>query len=82
MAKEVLYERKSNSGTVRLTRDSKGNVKLDSYFGNVKDKDDHDRFSLNTTTGRGSGHGFNHENKFDTAKADTKGYDSKGNKIK
>ena len=51
---------------VRQTRS--GDIIVDSYFGDVRDKDNHDRFPLNVTTGEVFGHSNNHEDKFDTAK--------------
>lgn len=72
MERKVLHEYESNSGTVRVTQDTKGNIKIDSYFGDVRDPENHDRVSLNTTTGQFSGHGFNHEDKFDNNKESKK----------
>ena len=34
---------------------------IDSYFGDVRDTDNHDRFTTNVDTGEITGHGFNHE---------------------
>lgn len=68
MERKVLHEKTTDTGTVRVTQDSKGNIKIDSYFGDVRDKKNHDRVSLNVTTGRFSGHGFDHKDKFDSNK--------------
>ena len=66
MAEKHKYE--SETGTTRVRETSKGEIIIDSYIGNVQDEDNHDRFSLNATTGQVFGHGYNHEDKFDTAK--------------
>lgn len=64
----TLHEHKSDTGVSRVRRTSNGEIVIDSYFGDVKDKDNHDRFTLNVTRGTVSGHGINHEGKFDTSK--------------
>lgn len=33
---------------------------IDSFFGNVRDKDDHDRLTVDHQSGEISGHGFEH----------------------
>lgn len=70
---ECCYENESDSGLTRVSQDSEGNVKIDSYYGNVKDGNDHDRFTVDTTNdGRITGHGFDHEDKFDSDKDNEK----------
>lgn len=49
------------SGTVKYQMEDGKVYELDSYFGNVRDKDDHDRFSVNYNRNQVSGHGFNHK---------------------
>ena len=67
MGKE-LHVSKTSTGTVRVRETSSGDIVIDSYFGDVRSKADHDRFTLNATTGQISGHGYNHQDKFDTSK--------------
>jgi len=70
---KLVHENTTDKGTTKVYQDKDGNVKVDSYNGNVRDRDDHDRFTLNTRNGGNvSGHGFNHEDKFDTSKDKTK----------
>ena len=56
-------ENTTDSGTSRVRTTSDGKVYSDNYWGNVRDKDDHDRFSvpLNDGEGKPTGHGFYHE---------------------
>ena len=72
MEKKVLHEFQSKTGLTRVSQDTKGNIKIDSYFGDVRDPQNHDRVSLNATTGRFSGHGFDHKDKFDSNKTSKK----------
>jgi hypothetical protein len=57
------FENTTESGTTRVRETKDGRVFLDSYWGDVKDKDNHDRFTVEISSGDGkpSGHGFNHE---------------------
>ena len=69
----LVHESKSDTGTARVFQDDKGNVRIDSYMGDVRDKDDHDRLTLNTKDGGNiSGHGFNHSQPFDTSRDNSK----------
>ena len=68
MGKETLHTFKSDTGSSVVRQTRSGDIIVDSYFGNVRDKDNHDRFSLNVTTGEVFGHSNNHKDKFDTSK--------------
>jgi len=68
MGKKELHSQTYSTGLSRVRETSRGEIHMDSYFGDVTDKDNHDRFTLNVTTGEISGHGFNHEDKFDSSK--------------
>ena len=70
--KEVLHENESSTGLTRVRRNSRGEIIIDSYYGDVRDKDNHDRLSLNVTTGQVSGHGYGHSDSFDTSKDKSK----------
>ena len=65
---EKLHEFESDTGSTVVMRDSKGNVRIDSYFGDRKASGEHDRVSLNTHTGRFSGHNEDKSEKFDSEK--------------
>lgn len=66
---KLVHEDKGTNGTTKVFQDSNGNVRVDSYMGDVRNPSEHDRFTLNTRNGGSvSGHGFNHEDKFDSAK--------------
>lgn len=69
---EILYGFYSKTGLTRVVKDSKGNVRIDSYFCDVRGPENHDRRSLNTSTGRFSGHRYNHKDKFDSDKEKSK----------
>ncbi len=56
---EILKE--TYSGTVRYKMEDGVLHQIDSYFGDVRDTDNHDRFTTNVDTGEITGHGFNHE---------------------
>lgn len=71
MKKEELHKFEGENGTTRVRRTSNGDIVIDSYMGNVKDKDNHDRLTLNVTQGTLSGHGFGHQDPFDTGKENT-----------
>ena len=71
MGKEELHKFDGENGTTRVRRTSRGDVVIDVYMGDVKDKDNHDRLSLNVTKGTLSGHDFGHQNPFDTSKNNT-----------
>ena len=68
MGKETKHTFKSNTGSSAVRQTRSGDIIIDSYFGDVRDKNNHDRFSLNVTTGEVFGHDKNHKNTFDTAK--------------
>lgn len=72
MLKEVLHESCSESGLTRVVRDSNGNVRIDSYFGNERNLREHDSVILNADTGQFSVHGFDHKDKFDSNKSNGK----------
>lgn len=54
-------EKETPSGTVRYKMENGVVHSIDSYFGNVKDKVEHDRLTANLDSGKISGHGYNHE---------------------
>lgn len=67
MGWKLVHEDKGKYGSSKVYQNEKGDVRIDSYNGNVRDKDNHDRVTLKTSNGgQLSGHGYNHENKFDT----------------
>ena len=70
--REEIYKRESESGTVRVRKTSNGEIIIDSYFGNVRDSKNHDRLSLNVTTGVVSGHDFDHKDPFSSDKGKEK----------
>lgn len=65
----LVHESKGPSGSSKIYQDTNGNVRIDSFNGNVKDPVNHDRLTLNDRNG-GSlfGHGYDHQDKFDTSK--------------
>ena len=66
---KLVHESNGDGGTTKIYQDSEGNVRIDSFNGDVRDPDNHDRFTLNTRDGGNiSGHGYNHEDKFDSSK--------------
>jgi len=56
---EILKE--TPSGTVRYKMENGVMCQVDSYFGDVRDPVNHDRFTSNLDKGTISGHGFNHK---------------------
>ena len=56
------------SGTTKVRKTANGDIVIDSYMGNVRDPDNHDRLSLNVTKRTLSGHDFEHKGFFDTSK--------------
>lgn len=57
----------------RIYQDEEGNVRIDSFNGNVRDEVEHDRFTLNTRNGGNiSGHGFGHKDPFNSEKGTSK----------
>ena len=68
MPKEVLHESRTDTGLTRVVKDTNGNIRIDSYFGNERIRKEHDRVSINVNTGQFSGHGYNHTDKFDSDK--------------
>ncbi len=66
--KEELHRFESETGVTRVRQTRSGDIVIDSYFGDVKDKNNHDRLSLNVTQGTLSGHDYGQTNKFDTGK--------------
>lgn len=70
---KLVHESKGPGGSSKIYQDSEVNVRIDSFNGDVRDPDNHDRFTLNTRNGGNvSGHGYNHEGKFDTSKGKNK----------
>lgn len=69
--KEELHKFEGKNGITRVRRTSKGELVIDSYMGDVKDKEGHDRLTLNVTQGTLSGHDFGHQKPFDTSKDNT-----------
>ena len=70
---KLVHESKGPQGTSKIYQDSEGNVRIDSFNGDVRNPDNHDRFTLNTRNGGNvSGHGYNHEDKFDISKGKNK----------
>ena len=43
---EILHESRTKTGLTRIVKDSKGNIRIDSYMGNERDSKNHDRRSL------------------------------------
>lgn len=65
---KLVHESKGKEGRSKIYQDSKGNVRIDSFNGDVRSPENHDRVTLNTRNGGNlSGHGYNHEDKFDTS---------------
>lgn len=71
MKKEELHRFDSPTGTTKVRLTKQGDIVIDSYMGNIEDRDNHDRLSLNVTKGTLSGHGFGHKDSFDTSKDNT-----------
>ena len=53
--------KETSSGTVRYKMENGVVCKVDSYFGDVKDRDNHDRLTADLNSGKISGHGFDHK---------------------
>lgn len=53
--------KETSSGTVRYKMENGVVHQVDSYFGNVKNRDEHNRFTTNLDSGEISGHGFGHK---------------------
>mgnify|MGYP006993252005 CR=1 FL=1 len=49
------------SGTVRYKMENGVVQQVDSYFGDVRNTEEHDRVSLDLNSGKMTGHGFNHK---------------------
>jgi len=56
---EIVKE--TPSGTVRYKMENGVVRQVDSYFGDVRDPDGHDRFTSNLDKEKISGHGFGHK---------------------
>lgn len=57
---EILKE--TPSGTIRYKMENGVLHQIDSYFGDVTNRDEHDRFTVKYDgDGKPSGHGFNHK---------------------
>ena len=56
---EIVKE--TASGTVKYKMENGVVRKVDSYFGDVRDKKNHDRFTTDLETGKISGHGYDHK---------------------
>lgn len=69
----LVHESSSEHGTTKIYQDSNGDVRVDSFNGNVRNPVDHDRFTLNTRNGGNvSGHDYDHQNSFDSSKGSDK----------
>ena len=68
----LLHEYQSENGTVKVYEENDGSIRIDSYYGDIRDRENHDRYSYNTTTGQVKGHGFNHSDKFDNKQGKSK----------
>lgn len=65
---KLVNESSRPGGSSKIYQDSNGNVRIDSFNGDVRDSSNHDRFTLNTRDGGNvSGHGYNHQNKFNSS---------------
>lgn len=53
--------KETSSGTVRYKMEDGVVKQVDSYFGDVRDPDEHDRLSTDLGSGKMSGHGFGHK---------------------
>lgn len=70
---KLVHESSGSAGSSKIYQDSNGNVRIDSYNGDVRNSDNHDRFTLNTRNGGSvSGHGYGHSDKFDSSNSKTK----------
>ena len=61
---KVLHEyRDKNNDLVRVRESGSGGVYIDCYSGNERESENHERFTVKTSSGDGkpSGHGLNHE---------------------
>lgn len=56
---EIVKE--TSSGTVRYKMENGVVQQLDSYFGDVRNPKEHDRFTTDLNSGKISGHGYDHE---------------------
>ena len=63
--KDELHRFDSDTGTSKVRLTTRGEIVIDSYMGELNGE--HDRFTLNVSTGQVSGHGYDHKDKFDTA---------------
>ena len=69
MSWKLVHVDNGENGTTKVYQNENGDVRIDSFMGDVTDSNNHDRFTLNTSNGGSiSGHDFNHENKFDSSK--------------
>ena len=68
MKKEELHRFDSPTGTTKVRKTRRGDIVIDSYMGDITDNTNHDRVSLNVTKGTLSGHGYGHNDNFDTSK--------------
>jgi len=70
---KLVHESSGDYGTSKIYQNSNGDVRIDSFNGDVRDSDNHDRVTLNTSNGGSlSGHGYNHSDSFDTSKDNSK----------
>lgn len=70
---KLVHVDNGTNGTTKVYQDEDGNVRIDSFNGNVRDINEHDRFTLNTRNGGNiSGHGYGHKNPFNTEKGSSK----------
>ena len=67
MGWKLVHESSSSSGTTKVYQNEKGEVRIDSFMGDVRNPKEHDRVSLKTSNGgQLFGHDFDHKNKFNT----------------
>ena len=65
----LVHESNGTTGSTKIYQDRDGNVRIDSFNGDVRDTENHDRFTLNTRNGGNvSGLGYGHSDKFDSSK--------------
>ncbi len=58
---KTSIEKETPSGMVRYKMENGVVKQVDSYFGDVRDKDNHDRLTVDINTGDLTGHGYEHK---------------------
>ena len=65
-----MHKSKGLKGSSKIYQDSNGNVRIDSFNGDIRNPDNYDRFTLNTRNGGSvSGHDYGHTGTFDSLKS-------------